>query len=49
MEPDIGPLADISNTVFALIQDNLPRDLTWPFLLLTAVLAIVIWSLRGGR
>ena len=49
LEPGIGPLADISNTVLTLIQDNLPRDLTWPFLLLTVVLATVIWSLRGGR
>ncbi len=32
-----------------MIGDNLPRDLTWPFLLLTLGIAIAIWFLRGGR
>ena len=45
----MGPLADISSTALLLIQNNLPRDLTWPFLLTTLALGIALWALRNGR
>ena len=45
----MGPLTDISSTALLLIQNNLPRDLTWPFLFTTLFLGIALWTLRNGR
>ncbi len=48
MDSTIGPLNDLISMAFALVVENLPRDLTWPILLLTIGLATSIWLLRSG-
>jgi len=45
----LGPLADIATTGWDLFVANLPRDLTWPFLLITLGLGLILWSARAGR
>ena len=47
--PTDGPLTQIVTAIWDAIAGNLPRDLTWPILLLTLVLAIGIWFLRRGH
>lgn len=47
--PATGPMTEIATVVWNTIADNLPRDLTWPFLLLTLVIATGIWAIRRGR
>jgi sterol desaturase/sphingolipid hydroxylase (fatty acid hydroxylase superfamily) len=44
-----GPMREIAAVVWQVLADNLPRDLTWPFLLLTAAIATAIWLLRRGH
>jgi len=48
MESVNGPLNQLIPAIFALVEENLPRDLTWPIILLTIVIATGIWILRGG-
>ena len=49
----VGPLnettQELSNYLWHLVANNLPRDLTWQFLSVTVVLAIGIWLVRQGR
>jgi len=45
----VGPMTEIATTAWKLLAENLPRDLTWPVLLLTVVLATGIWIIRRGR
>ena len=44
-----GPMTEIAMAIWRVISDNLPRDLTWPFLLLTVVIATGIWLIRRGH
>ena len=48
METVNGPYNELVSAIFAQVSENLPRDLTWPILLLTIGLATGIWFLRGG-
>ena len=48
MESVDGPLNQLTSVIFAQVSENLPRDLTWPILLLTIGLATGIWLFRGG-
>lgn len=48
MESVNGPLNQLTSVIFAQVSENLPRDLTWPILLLTIGLATGIWLFRGG-
>ena len=45
----MGPLADISSTALLFTQNDLPPDLSWPFLLTTLAVGIALWALRNGR
>ena len=45
----VGPMTEIAAGAWRLFADNLPRDLTWPILLLTVVIATGIWLLRRGH
>ena len=45
----MGPLSDIVTTSWQIFVANLPRDLTWPILLLTLSLAVLLWAARKGR
>ena len=45
----LGPLADIATTGWDLFVANLPRDLTWPIVLLTLGLGLILWLARAGR
>ena len=47
--PTDGPLTQIATAIWNAIAENVPRDLTWPILLLTVVLATGIWFLRRGH
>ena len=48
----VGPLnettQELSNYLWQLVANNLPRDLTWQFLSVTIVLAICIWLFEKG-
>lgn len=44
-----GPLTQIVDYVWHSTVGDLPADLTWPSLLLTLLLAIGLYLLRGGR
>ncbi|MFK7733554.1 MAG: sterol desaturase family protein [Pseudomonadales bacterium] len=44
-----GPFTELSNELFDVLANNLPSDLHWKTLLLTAVIALFIWWKRGGR
>jgi len=44
-----GPMTEIAAVAWRVFADNLPRDLTWPVLLLTVVLATGIWLARRGH
>ncbi len=44
-----GPITEIATIIRDVVADNLPRDLTWPFLLLTVVIATAIWLIRRGH
>ncbi len=43
-----GPLTSLVNHGFDLVSEHVPRDLTWPILLVTLIIAICIWAFRGG-
>lgn len=44
-----GPFSELSSKFFEVLADNLPADLHWQTLLLTACIAVFIWWKRGGR
>ena len=48
MDSTAGPLNQLISDVLAVIAPHVPRDLTWPILLLTAGLATTIWLFRNG-
>lgn len=43
-----GPLTGIASIVWQAMAEHTPRDLTWPILLLTVLIATGIWWLRDG-
>ena len=49
----VGPLTDTAQHAFSMVwetaADNLPSDLHWRIILLTLVLATLIWLLRSGH
>jgi sterol desaturase/sphingolipid hydroxylase (fatty acid hydroxylase superfamily) len=45
----VGPMTQIAAVVWNAIVENLPRDLTWPWLLLMIAMATGIWLLRRGH
>ena len=48
MDNTAGPLNQLISGAFAAIAPHVPRDLTWPILLLTAIIATTIWLFRNG-
>ena len=48
MDSTAGPLNQLIADALAVIAPHVPRDLTWPVLLLTVGLATTIWLLRKG-
>lgn len=48
-DANAGPMTEIASAAWKVVADNLPRDLTWPFLLLTVVIATAIWLKRRGH
>ena len=48
MDSTAGPLNQLISDALVVIAPHVPRDLTWPILLLTAGLATTIWLLRKG-
>ena len=48
MDSTAGPLNQLIADALAVIAPHVPRDLTWPILLLTAGLATTIWLFRNG-
>ncbi len=48
MDSTAGPLNQLISDALAVIAPHVPRDLTWPILLLTVGLATTIWLLRNG-
>ena len=48
MDSTAGPLNQLISDALAVIAPHVPRDLTWPILLLTAGLATTIWLFRNG-
>ena len=48
MDSTAGPLNQLISDALVVIAPHVPRDLTWPTLLLTAGLATTIWLLRKG-
>ena len=52
-EEIVGPFTDMVQTATGAVWDtiatNLPKDLHWEYLLLTVILATIIWFIRGGR
>lgn len=48
MDVITGPLSQLLAAAFEVLAEHLPRDLTWPVLLLTLALASGIWLMRGG-
>ena len=44
-----GPFNELVTTLWQWLADNLPRDLTWPVLSVTLLIATAIWLLRDGR
>lgn len=48
MDDITGPLSQLLTAAYEVLAEHLPRDLTWPVLLLTLALASGIWLIRGG-
>ena len=48
MEHTIGPINELFSAVMALLSEHVPRDLTWPMLLLMLAIATAIWFIRDG-
>ena len=48
MDSTSGPLSQLISDTLAVIAPHVPRDLTWPVLLLTVGLATTIWLFRKG-
>ena len=45
----LGPTTELTDLLWQVIAAHLPRDLTWPILLLTGLLATGIWLARRGH
>ena len=45
----VGPTTELVAQLWQVISANLPRDLTWPVLLMTTLLATGIWLARRGH
>jgi hypothetical protein len=48
MEHTIGPINELLSAVMAILGEHVPRDLTWPMLLLMLAIATAIWLIRDG-
>lgn len=48
MDTASGPISQLIAPAIATVAEHIPRDLTWPILLLTVILASGIWLFRGG-
>ena len=48
MEHTIGPINELLSAVMATLGEHMPRDLTWPMLLLMLAIATAIWLFRDG-
>jgi sterol desaturase/sphingolipid hydroxylase (fatty acid hydroxylase superfamily) len=52
-ETTVGPLGDMVQRGTSIVWDtvvaNIPKDLHWQILLLTGIIAVAIWLLRGGH
>ena len=48
MDDITGPLTQLLPALYEALAEHLPRDLTWPVLLLTLGLASSSWFIRGG-
>ena len=48
MDNTIGPINELLSVVITTLGEHVPRDLTWPMLLLMLAIAITIWLLRDG-
>lgn len=44
-----GPSTELANLFWQALVANLPKDLTWPVLVITGLLATGIWLLRNGH
>ncbi len=44
-----GPFTELAGKLFEVLADNIPADLHWKTLLLTACIALFIWWKRNGR
>ena len=42
------PLTSVVNHSFDLVSERVFRELTWPILLFTLIIAMGIWTSRGG-
>ena len=50
----LGPFSDLANGIsealwLAVLPGSTTNSLWWPLLLVTAVITVVLWALRGGR
>ena len=48
MEHTIGPINELFSAVMATLGEHVPRDLTWPMLVLMLSIATAIWFIRDG-
>ena len=48
MEQTIGPINEVLSALMATLGEHVPRDLTWPMLLLMLAIATAIWLFRDG-
>ena len=48
MEHTIGPINELLSAVMATLGEHVPRDLTWPMLVLMLAIATAIWLIRDG-
>jgi hypothetical protein len=44
----MGPINELLSAVMAILGEHVPRDLTWPMLLLMLAIATAIWLIRDG-
>ena len=48
MEHTIGPINELLSAVMAILGEHVPRDLTWPMLMVMLAIATAIWLIRDG-
>ena len=48
MEHTIGPINELFSAVMATLGEHVPRDLTWPMLVLMLSIATAIWFICDG-